>query len=282
MKQRVWKRHPGGGAIGEGISPERTIRSRGASPSIGTADSRLRVYGWSGSRNSSRAGPVSVTFPRYITATSSLTCRITRRSWETNRYAIPYSSWRSRRRLRICACTETSRADTGSSATTSFGESAIARAIPIRWRCPPENSWGYLSPASAGIPTRTSSRSARSRSAIPRASPWTSHPSPTMSRTLIRGLREEYGSWKTICISRRVFRSASPDRRVISLPSNRIAPASGSSRRIARRARVVFPHPDSPTSPSVLPGGTVRETPSTARTRRFSDEKNDFRTGNVL
>ena len=48
MKQRVWKRHPGGGEIGEGISPERTIRSDGASPSIGTADSSERVYGCSG------------------------------------------------------------------------------------------------------------------------------------------------------------------------------------------------------------------------------------------
>src|SRR5659263_445033 len=42
-------------------------------------------------------------------------------------------------------------------------------AIPIRWRCPPENSWGYFPPASAGIPTRTSSRSARSRSSLPLA-----------------------------------------------------------------------------------------------------------------
>ena len=42
----------------------------------------------------------------------------------------------------ICAWIETSRAETGSSATTSFGLSAIARATPIRWRWPPENSWG--------------------------------------------------------------------------------------------------------------------------------------------
>ena len=103
-----------------------------------------------------------------------------------------------------------------------------------------------------------------------------------MSRTFIRGLREEYGSWKTICIWRRVVRSASPSVRVMSSPSNRIEPESGSSSRIARRARVVFPHPDSPTSPRVIPGGTKRETPSTARTWRSSRQKNDFRTGNVL
>jgi hypothetical protein len=38
---------------------------------------------------------------------------------------------------------DTSRADTGSSATISFGLTARARAIPIRWRWPPENSCGY-------------------------------------------------------------------------------------------------------------------------------------------
>ena len=42
----------------------------------------------------------------------------------------------------ICAWIETSRAETGSSATISFGFSAIARAIPIRCRWPPENSCG--------------------------------------------------------------------------------------------------------------------------------------------
>ena len=37
-------------------------------------------------------------------------------------------------RLRICACTETSSAETGSSATISLGLTASARAIPMRWR----------------------------------------------------------------------------------------------------------------------------------------------------
>jgi hypothetical protein len=33
-------------------------------------------------------------------------------------------------------------ADTGSSHTRKAGSTASARAMPIRWRCPPENSWG--------------------------------------------------------------------------------------------------------------------------------------------
>ena len=42
----------------------------------------------------------------------------------------------------IWAWIETSSAETGSSQTISLGRSAIALAIPILWRCPPENSFG--------------------------------------------------------------------------------------------------------------------------------------------
>jgi hypothetical protein len=38
---------------------------------------------------------------------------------------------------------DTSSAETGSSATISFGRSASVRAMPMRWRWPPENSCGY-------------------------------------------------------------------------------------------------------------------------------------------
>jgi hypothetical protein len=54
----------------------------------------------------------------------------------------PNSSWRSMSRFRTCAWTETSRAETGSSATMTAGSSARARAMPSRWRWPPENSNG--------------------------------------------------------------------------------------------------------------------------------------------
>ena len=42
----------------------------------------------------------------------------------------------------IWACVETSSALTGSSQTTSRGDSASARAMAMRWRWPPENSYG--------------------------------------------------------------------------------------------------------------------------------------------
>ena len=72
---------------------------------------------------------------------SPTTCG-TRRSWVMNRIARPSSTWRSRIRARMSAWTETSRADTASSATSTSGRTASARAMPMRWRWPPENSCG--------------------------------------------------------------------------------------------------------------------------------------------
>ena len=55
---------------------------------------------------------------------------------------MPYLTLRSSSRLSTCACTDTSRADTGSSQMITFGSSTRARAIEMRWAWPPENSCG--------------------------------------------------------------------------------------------------------------------------------------------
>ncbi len=59
-------------------------------------------------------------------------------------------------RFSVCACTETSSADTGSSATTSLGRVMSARAMAMRWRWPPENSCGYFEASDALRPTASS------------------------------------------------------------------------------------------------------------------------------
>ena len=59
------------------------------------------------------------------------------------RYERPSRPRRSRIRFRICACTETSRAETGSSAISSLGCSISAQPMLTRWRCPPLGSRGY-------------------------------------------------------------------------------------------------------------------------------------------
>ena len=56
--------------------------------------------------------------------------------------AVPSVSCMRRISRSTCACTVTSSAVVGSSATSSAGFSAIAMAIIARWRIPPENWCG--------------------------------------------------------------------------------------------------------------------------------------------
>ena len=72
----------------------------------------------------------------------SATRETTARSCEMKSKASPARSRRSASRLTICAATETSSAETGSSQTSRRGPVASARAIATRWRCPPEKSDG--------------------------------------------------------------------------------------------------------------------------------------------
>src|SRR6058998_1984681 len=55
----------------------------------------------------------------------------------------------------------------------------------------------------------------------------------------------------------------------ISLPSNATSPAVGAYKPTSRRATVLLPQPDSPTSASVLPRSIEKLTPSTACTNCF-------------
>ena len=70
---------------------------------------------------------------------------------------VRLSRWMSVSRSVTAACTETSSAETGSSATTTFGVPAKARAMPMRCFCPPE-SWRGMRRAKARG-SRTMSRS---------------------------------------------------------------------------------------------------------------------------
>ncbi|CPB57493.1 Uncharacterised protein [Mycobacterium tuberculosis] len=92
------------------------------------------MYSWRGRLNTSSVEACSTTRPARMTRTSSAICRITARSWLMNKYVKPRSACRSASRSRICACTNTSSADTASSHTNTSGRSASARAIATRCR----------------------------------------------------------------------------------------------------------------------------------------------------
>ncbi len=103
-----------------------------------------------------------------------------------------------------------------------------------------------------GPPVRglASTRASRSRRS-PR--PWTIRPSSMIARTVMRGLSEPKGSWKTICMSRRRRRqrAAAAGGDVRGRPAS-MRPAVGSSSRKSVRPAVVLPQPDSPTRPERL------------------------------
>ena len=90
--------------------------------------------------------------------------------------------------------------------------------------------------------------------------------SPTMSPTLRRGLSDEMGSWKIICICGRSRRSSSPPMSVSSDPSKLTVPPVGRLICMTALPVVDLPHPDSPTRPRVSPGRTSKLTSDTAWT----------------
>jgi hypothetical protein len=84
------------------------------------------------------------------------------------------------------------------------------------------------------------------------------------SRTRMRGLRLETGSWNTTCMRRRSGRSAPAGMSSMRLPSSTTWPAVMSNSRRMARPTVDLPQPDSPTSASVSALSIWNDTPSTA------------------
>src|SRR3990167_2131760 len=87
-----------------------------------------------------------------------------------------------------------------------------------------------------------------------------------MLPTVCLGLSELNGSWKIICILRLSLRISSFFRSNTDSPLNEKVPPVGSSSLSRTLPVVVFPHPLSPTSPSVSARATLKVTPSTAFT----------------
>ena len=145
----------------------------------------------------------------------------------------------------------------------------------MRWRMPPESWCGYSRTRSSGAAMRTARSSSRACAQAPRrlTPSWTRIGSATWSPIVKSGFSEAIGSCRIIAIRLpRIRRSSASGLATRSSPWNRISPptmrAAGGSRRRSDRARVVFPEPDSPTTPSVWPTSRSNETSSTARVTR--------------
>ncbi len=181
---------------------------------------------------------------------------------------IPSVRWISRKRLRICACTETSRAETASSQIRSDGSSAIARAMLTRWSWPPESLDGFrladrlVQPD--GIEQLGHARPPlRFRAAA--VDPQRLCDRPRDGLAPVEG--EERFLEDRLELGRSSFRRRrdAPSSRS---PMNRTSPLLGESRPRARLATVDLPDPDSPTSPTTSPAPTSKVTSAQATTGR--------------
>src|SRR4029078_10453887 len=94
-------------------------------------------------------GPLAAISPAYMTAARPQVWATTGRSWVTSTSARPSSDDSRVSRSRICACTITSSAVVGSSASRILGWQASAMEIDARCRMPPESSRGEA-PDAAG------------------------------------------------------------------------------------------------------------------------------------
>ena len=101
-------------------------------------------------RRASPRRPSSTISPAFMTATRSHICLMTARSWLMNSMESPVASRRSFRRLRICAWTETSSEDVGSSQIEQRGpRRQCARDGRCAGRWPPEKAMGNASATAA-------------------------------------------------------------------------------------------------------------------------------------
>ena len=160
----------------------------------------------SGSAAPARSSPARGSRRCEARSTRSATWSMTARSWLMNSDANPNSRCRSANSSSTRACTDTSSALVGSSAMSSFGLSASARASEARWRCPPDSSCGNRSPNETGRRTASSSSFTRWRAAcVERARLWTMIGSAMHSAMVSSGLKLVAGSWKTNPMSGRSF-----------------------------------------------------------------------------
>ena len=92
---------------------------------------------------SSSDGASSTSAPRYMTPTTSAMCRTTARSWAITRYVSPSSVLQLLQQVEHLGLDrDVQRRHRLVGDRSARGSSASARAMPMRWRWPPENSCG--------------------------------------------------------------------------------------------------------------------------------------------
>ena len=208
--QRVRNTQPDGGLAGLGGSPGRRMRLRRlAGSSSGTADSNACVYGCRGALNTCDTGPVSMTRPRYITATRSHRLRTTARSWLMNseRQAEPRAGRPAGQHLRLHRHVQRGDRFIGHQESGAWRARARCRCAVAGHRRIRADSVRQLS----GRPTCASSSAIRSRRSAARTISWIARPSPIWAPSCgaDRGSSSDPGT-RSACAGEAARRCAAP------------------------------------------------------------------------
>ena len=214
--QRVRKRQPDGGASGLGdVALEHDARPRRAAPP-GRGRPRPRAApactGAAAPRRARRVGASSTILPRYITATRSQRNSTVARSCVMKRHEKPRSRWRSREQVQDRRLhRDVERRD------RLVGDQHARLDDRARARARPAGAARPRARAGSGSAARCAARPCSNMRVDPRVERRAAARSGAAAaarrrcrRSVIRGLSDEYGSWKTMCSSRRSGRICAP------------------------------------------------------------------------
>ena len=208
-----------------------------------------------GDVSTDRTGPLSTIRPCSTTITRSATASASRRSCVTITAVRASSRRMCRNSRRSAGAAVTSRADIGSSRSSTFGSAASARATATRCAWPPDSCAGRRS-ASSWASTAASHRSAMTR-ASERRFPLLRGAKATFAATLMWG--NSIARWDSMATPREWAGTNTPLPVSVStrLPSSTL-PWSGRSRPAISSSSVDLPAPLGPSTASTSPSASVR------------------------
>ena len=252
------------------MSPSSTMRVPGPLR-VGVGDDggreeRLRVRVLRRREELRRAAPSSTILPRYITATRSQRNSTVARSCVMKRHEKPMLCCRSREQVedrRLHRDVERRHGLVGDQERRRDRQRP-GEADPLALAAGELVRVAVAQLAAQADLVEELGRRARRASRPPRDAGAAAAARRRSAPHVMRGLSDEYGSWKTMCTSRRSGRISRRERCVTSTPRIRIVPSVGSTQAQRCSCRPsTCPLPDSPTSPSISPGPMRR-----ARRRR--------------
>ena len=177
-------------------------------------------------------------------------------SWVISISVVPISARRRNSRSITASPVAWSRLPVGSSASSSLGRGANARASATRCCSPPE-SWPGRWVGRCANPTASNALRARTMAS---GTPASSSGTATFSSAVMVGIR--WNAWNTMpIVARRRRANASSSIAVTACPASIMLPALARSSPASTISRLVLPEPDGPMIPTASPAAMSRSMP---------------------